>query len=173
MGISLCQVQCETGGFNLGDGQCSEECPLSKQNKRSVCPPSTNNPPPPAENKCMHACRVNTHTHSKQSPIKIIIKTSYDILSSTEMHVTQKSSKAATIQFNKLWTLHILKHKTDILRRPLTIIHSSALLFWFLKNIWRSKLNIGDTRKPKKTMFSVYDSDATRLHVHYFIILIV
>lgn len=25
-------------GFNLGEGQRSEECPLSKQNKRSACP---------------------------------------------------------------------------------------------------------------------------------------
>lgn len=39
VGASLCWVQCVAGGFNLGEGQCSEECPLSKQNKRSACPP--------------------------------------------------------------------------------------------------------------------------------------
>lgn len=59
MEAALCWLQSETSGFNLGDGQCSEECPLSKQNKRSTCTPSSNN-------LVTLAKKIHTCTHSKK-----------------------------------------------------------------------------------------------------------
>lgn len=56
---ALCWLQSENRGFNLGDGQCSEECPLSKQNKRSACTPSSNNLVTLAKkNMCLNAVNV-------------------------------------------------------------------------------------------------------------------
>lgn len=59
MESALRSLQSETSGFNLGDGQCSEECPLSKQNKRSTCTPSSNN-------LATLAKKIHTCTHSKK-----------------------------------------------------------------------------------------------------------
>lgn len=70
---ALCWLQSEPRGFNLGDGQCSEECPVSKQNKRSACTPSSNNLVTLAKkNTHMNAVNVYKNQKNPPSPVNLI-----------------------------------------------------------------------------------------------------